>query len=70
MPVVELRHSEKHILELAVFANKPSIDILELPLVVNAAYLAICINIDIGYRRLKRLYYNAVLLLVVGMYLP
>jgi hypothetical protein len=70
MPVVELRHSEKHRLELAVFANKPSIDILELPLVVNAAYLAICINIDIGYRRLKRLYYNAVLLLVVGMYLP
>jgi hypothetical protein len=70
MSVVELRYSEKRILELTVFTNKPSIDRLELLLVVNAAYLAVCININIGYRRLKRLYYNAALSLVVRMYLP
>jgi hypothetical protein len=70
MSVVELRHSEKRMLELAVFADEPGIDRLELPLVVDAACPAVCTNIDTGCRRLKRLCYNAALSLVVGMYLP
>jgi hypothetical protein len=70
MSVVELRHSEKRMLELAVFANEPGIDRLELPLVVDAACPAVYTNIDTGCRRLKRLCHNAALSLVVGMYLP
>jgi hypothetical protein len=70
MSVVELRHSEKRMLELAVFANEPGIDRLELPLVVDAACPAVYANIDTGCRRLKRLCHNAALSLVVGMYLP
>ena len=56
-------------LELAVFANEPGVDRLELPLVVDAACPAVCTYVDTGCRRLKRLYHNAALSLVVGMYL-
>jgi hypothetical protein len=70
MSVVELRHSEKRMLELAVSADEPGIDRLELPLVVDAACLAVCTNIDTGRRRLKRLCHNTALSFVVGMYLP
>lgn len=52
MSVVELRHSEKRMLELAVSADEPGIDGLELPLVVDAACPAVCTNIDTGCRRL------------------
>lgn len=46
MSVVELRYSEKRVLESAVSTNKPSIDGLELALIVNAARLAIYTNVN------------------------
>jgi hypothetical protein len=70
MSVVELRHSEKRMLELAVFADESGVDGLELALGVNAACPAVYTYVDTGCRRLKRLCHNAALSLVVGMYLP